>query len=118
MPVPRNNPMSAAKVELGRRLFYDADLSVDGTMACATCHEQHRAFSDGNPTHAGVHGEPGRRNVPGLANVGWLRTLTWADPRQSSLERQAAVPVMGTTPVEMGMAGQEAEITRRLTRDD
>ena len=117
MPVPRDNPMTAAKVELGRRLIHDADLSVDGTMACGTCHEQHRAFSDGNATHAGVHGEPGRRNVPGLANVAWLRTLTWADPRQRSLEGQAEVPVMGATPVEMGMAGEEAEITRRLTRD-
>ena len=67
--VPTDNPVSAAKIELGRRLFYDADLSVDGTMSCATCHEQHRAFADGNAMHGGVHGDPGRRNVPGLANV-------------------------------------------------
>lgn len=68
-PGPIDNPMSAVKVALGRRLFYDADLSVDGTMAYATCHEQHRGFADGNATHAGVHGDPGRSNVPGLANV-------------------------------------------------
>ncbi|UAJ09919.1 cytochrome-c peroxidase [Glacieibacterium megasporae] len=115
--VPSGNPMSAAKVELGRRLFYDADLSVDGTMACATCHEQHRAFADGNAAHAGVHGDPGRRNVPGLANVAWLRPLTWGDPRIGSLEAQAAIPVTGTAPVEMGMAGQDAEIARRLSTD-
>ena len=117
-PVPADNPMSAAKVELGHRLFYDADLSVDGTMACATCHEQHRAFADGNATHGGVHGEAGRRNVPGLANVAWMKALTWADPRLTSLELQAAVPVTGKTPVEMGMAGQETEIAHRLGRDD
>jgi len=115
--VPADNLMSAAKVELGRRLFYDADLSADGTMACATCHEQHRAFADGNATHGGVHGDPGRRNVPGLANVAWMRTLTWGNPRLTSLELQAVVPVTGKTPVEMGMAGQEAEIARRLARD-
>jgi cytochrome c peroxidase len=116
--VPADNPMRAAKVELGRRLFYDADLSRDGTIACATCHEQHHAFADGNATHPGVAGGVGRRNVPGLANVAWLTPLTYADARQHTLEMQAAVPVMGTHPVEMGMAGQEAAIVARLSRDD
>ena len=76
--------MSEAKVALGHRLFYDADLSIDGTMACSTCHQQHRGFADGNPTHAGVHGDPGRRNVPGLANVAWRRVLTWGDRKRCS----------------------------------
>jgi cytochrome c peroxidase len=116
-PVPAGNPMSAAKVELGRRLFYDADLSVDGTLACAGCHEQRHAFTDGNPTHPGVRGAPGRRNVPGLANVAYLSPLTWADPAQRGLEAQVAVPVLGVHPVEMGMAGQPAEIARRLAAD-
>ncbi len=115
--VPANNPMSAAKVALGHRLFYEADLSIDGTMACSTCHEQHRAFADGNVTHAGVHGDPGRRNVPGLANVAWRQVLTWGDPRASSLEVQAAIPLAGSTPVEMGMAGQDKAFARRLGRD-
>lgn len=106
-----------ARAELGRRLFYDADLSRDGTMACATCHEQHHGFADGNPAHPGVTDEPGRRNVPGLANVRQFKRLTWADPRQTSLEHQAAVPVFGTHPVEMGMGGMEAEIPKRLGRD-
>jgi len=116
-PAPADNPMNAAKVELGRRLFYDADLSVDGTMSCATCHEQKRAFADGNRTRPGVHGDPGRRNVPGLANVGYLSPLTWADPRLSTLEVQVAVPIFGETPVEMGMKGKEQELLRRLSRD-
>ena len=116
-PVPASNPMSSAKVELGRRLFYDADLSVDGTVACAGCHEQRHAFADTNATHAGVHGEPGRRNVPGLANVGYLSPLTWADPAQTTLELQASVPVLRERPAEMGMHGQEAEIVRRLAAD-
>jgi cytochrome c peroxidase len=115
--VPADNPMTAAKVELGRRLFYDADLSTNGTMSCATCHEQKRAFADGNRTRAGVHGDAGRRNVPGLANVAFAPTLTWADSRLTTLEKQAAVPLFGDHPVEMGMKGMEAELVRRLAKD-
>lgn len=109
--------MSAAKVELGRRLFYDADLSADGTMSCATCHQQKHGFTDGNATHPGVTGAAGRRNVPGLANVGWASPLTLADPAATTLETQTRTPVFGTHPVEMGMAGREAEISQRLGRD-
>ncbi|SEK02549.1 cytochrome c peroxidase [Sphingobium sp. AP50] len=116
-PVPADNRMSSAKVELGRRLFYDADLSDDGTMACAACHEQKRAFADGNATRPGVHGDPGRRNVPGLANVGWFSRLTAADPDVTTLEAQVLVPLLGERPVEMGMKGLEAELARRLSAD-
>jgi cytochrome c peroxidase len=116
-PIPADNPMTAAKVELGRRLFYDADLSADGTMSCATCHEQKHAFADGNRTHPGVTDEAGRRNVPGLANVAWFTPLTFADPAATTLETQLASPIFGTDPVEMGMAGREAEIGTRLGRD-
>ncbi len=116
-PVPAGNPMTQAKVELGRRLFYDADLSLDGTVSCATCHEQHRGFTVGNATHPGVGGAPGRRNVMPLANVAYFDPLTWADPNQKSLEAQTLVPLLGTHPVEMGMAGKEAELSRRLSSD-
>ncbi|MBL8553933.1 MAG: di-heme enzyme [Phenylobacterium sp.] len=116
-PVPADNPMSAAKVELGRRLFYDADLSVDGTISCATCHEQRHGFTDTNRTRPGVHGVPGRRNIMSLAGVGYLNPLTWADPRATDLERQMLIPLLGETPVEMGMKGQEAELVRRLAKD-
>ncbi|QKS02217.1 cytochrome-c peroxidase [Sphingomonas sp. CL5.1] len=116
--VPVDNPMTAAKIELGRRLFYDADLSVDGTMSCASCHEQRHGFTDGNAGHPGVHGDPARRNVPGLANVAWLPSYTWGNPRIRSLEAQAMVPIFGTNPVEMGMRGMETELVRRLAADD
>lgn len=117
-PIPADNPITASKVELGRRLFYDADLSINGTMSCATCHEQTHGFADNNATRPGVYGDPGRRNVPGLANVGYTARLTWADPRLTTLEAQVAVPVLGEHPVEMGMAGKEAEIGTRLGRDN
>lgn len=108
---------AAARVELGRRLFYEADLSINGTMSCATCHEQHRAFADGNATHPGALDDPGRRNVPGLANVGTLTRLTWADPGQDNLERQIDTPMLGHNPVEMAMDGHTDAIAVRLGRD-
>jgi cytochrome c peroxidase len=109
--------MSSAKVALGRRLFYDADLSADGSMACSTCHVQRHGFADGNVSHPGVHGDPARRNVPGLANVAWARPLTWGDPTVRTLEAQILVPVTGVHPVEMGMRGREEEIAARLRRN-
>lgn len=115
--IPSDNPLTDAKVELGRRLFYDADLSIDGTMSCASCHNQKHAFADSNATRPGATGEPGRRNAPGLANMAWFSRLTFADPALTTLETQVAVPVFGTHPVEMGMAGREAEIGTRLGRD-
>lgn len=116
-PIPADNRMSAARVKLGRRLFHDADLSIDGTMACASCHEQRRGFADGNRTRPGVHGDPGRRNVPGLANIAWITPLTWADPHMTILEAQVPVPITGDAPVEMGMRGHEVELAARLGRD-
>ena len=116
-PIPADNPMTTVKIELGRRLFYDADLLANGTRSCATCHEQKHAFADGNRTHPGVTDESGRRNVPGLANVAWFTPLNFADPAATTLETQAATPVFGAHPVEMGMAGREAEIGKRLGRD-
>lgn len=106
-----------ALIALGRRLFYEADLSINGTMSCATCHEQRRGFADGNRTHPGALDHPGRRNVPGLANVGRLSNLTWADDTLGGLERQALNPMTGTRPIEMGIGGHEAEVMGRLAAD-
>lgn len=114
--VPRGTK-GAAQVELGRRLFYEDKLSLDGSMSCASCHEQDRAFTDGNRTHPGVTGEAGRRNVPGLANVGAITPLTWADPSQNTLEKQVARPMFGRHPVEMGTSDHAEEIQNRLKSD-
>lgn len=116
-PVPAGNPMSVAKVELGRHLFYDARLSRDGTVACASCHLQARAFTDGRAVAVGIGGEEGTKNAPSLANIGYLPVLTWANPHMSSLEFQALVPMFGENPDEMGGAGQEAAILGRLAAD-
>jgi cytochrome c peroxidase len=115
--VPADNPMSAAKVELGRRLFYDARLSADGTVACSTCHVQRLAFTDGRATPVGVTGEAHTRNAMSLANVGYQPVLTWANPAVRRLEHQALIPLFGETPVEMGMAGHEREMFARIAAD-
>lgn len=111
---PADNPTTPAKVELGRHLFYDKRLSADGTMSCATCHEQARAFTDGKKTAVGVTGEISKKNSMALANVAYLPTLTWGNPQIEALERQALIPIFGEHPVEMGMAGKEALLFERL----
>jgi cytochrome c peroxidase len=115
--VPADNAMSAAKVALGRRLFYDPALSRNNGLSCADCHQQARGFTDGLTTHPGVMGDMGVRNVPGLANVGWRTALTWTDAGLDTLEKQAMVPMTGEHPVEMGMKDGEAEVARRLGAD-
>lgn len=94
------------KIELGRRLFYDGDLSWDGAMSCATCHEQKRGFADPNKTRAGFDGSPGERNIQTLANVAWFSSLTWGGPQVDTLEHQALIPIEGFVPVEMGFGGK------------
>ena len=114
-PVPADNPMNPAKVELGRRLFYDKRLSATGDMACASCHQQRLGFSDGLPTHVGATGQAGVRNAMALVNVGWFKALTWVDPSITSLEQQAHTPMYGAHPVEMGLAPGGGGIWRRLS---
>lgn len=115
--VPEDNAMSPEKVELGRHLFYDSRLSVDGTIACASCHEQAMAFTDGRPLSIGIHGTLGIRNAPSLANVAYMPQLTWGNPLMGSLERQVLVPLFGDNPLEMGSSGREAEVFARLATD-
>jgi cytochrome c peroxidase len=115
--VPADNAMSAAKVALGRKLFYEPALSHNRALSCADCHQQERGFTDGLATHVGAMGDMGVRNVPGLANVAWRTGLTWTEAGLSTLEQQAMVPMTGEHPVEMGMKGGEAEIAQRLGAD-
>jgi cytochrome c peroxidase len=116
-PVPADNPMSDVKVELGQRLFNDPALSRNFSLSCSVCHMQYRGYSEVSATHRGVDDGPGKRNAPGLANVGYFPLLTWANPNATSLEGQAHDPVFGEHPVEMGMAGREGELVQRLSAD-
>ena len=111
--MPTDNPMTEAKVELGRRLFYDKRLSGNQTMSCATCHEQQFAFTDAKTTPVGITGELHSRSTMSLANVAYTPILTWANPNLPALEVQALIPIFGEHPVEMGMAGREKELFAR-----
>jgi len=115
--VPADNPMTPAKVELGRYLFYDTRLSVDGTFSCGSCHEQRRAFTDGKARAVGVTGEVHPRGSMGLANIAYSPVLTWANPTVRRLEAQALVPMFGEDPVELGLSGREKEMLARLAAE-
>lgn len=112
--VPLDNPMTNAKIELGRHLFYDTRLSADKSMSCASCHQPDKAFTDGLSVSEGITGEKGARSAMSLANVAYLPVLTWANPQLTSLEVQALIPLFGEHPVEMGMAGKEKDLFARL----
>ena len=117
--IPDDNPMSAAKVELGRHLFYDTRLSGNGTQSCGSCHEQDRAFTDGRVGALGSTGEVHFRNSMSLTNVGYYSTLGWAGLSTLTLEDQALIPMFGERPVELGLAGLETtEVADRFRDDD
>lgn len=115
--VPADNPMNVAKVELGRRLFYDTRLSGNGTQSCASCHRQELAFTDGRAVAEGSTGELHPRGSMSLANVAYNPALTWANPSSNALEAQALVPMLGTEPVELGLAGVTDRVLRALSAD-
>ncbi len=97
---PDDNPTTDVGLALGRDLFFDPILSQDSTISCGSCHQPELAFSDGEKISVGIGGRLGKRNAPGLANVGYLhQTLFW-DGRADDLESQALHPI--AAPAEMG----------------
>jgi len=115
--VPQDNPMSASKIELGRRLFYDTRLSGNDTMSCGSCHIQALAFTDGKARAIGSTGELHPRASMSLVNVAYASRLTWANPLLAHLEDQALTPLLGENPVEMGLGGQEQKLADLLRTD-
>ena len=116
--VPADNPMSEVKVRLGRWLFFDTRLSVNGTTSCGSCHQQALSFTDGLPVSVGATGEAHPRSAMSLLNVAYASRLTWANHLLDRLEFQALTPLFGEQPVEMGMAGQEVAIVELLRSDE
>jgi cytochrome c peroxidase len=115
--VPADNPMSARKLELGRRLFYDVRLSGTGSYACASCHQRARAFTDGRARAVGATGALHPRSTMSLANVAYNARFGWDDPDTASLEAQALIPMLNTAPIELDIAGNEARVLAALRRD-
>jgi cytochrome c peroxidase len=115
MPIPDSNRPTAERIEQGRRLFRDTRLSRDGTIACASCHDAERAFSDGRPVPIGVFRRIGTRNAPAIINRGYGRAFFW-DGRARTLEAQVLEPIQN--PAEMDMTLPEAAARVGMSVDD
>jgi cytochrome c peroxidase len=105
--IPTDDPQTPEKVALGQQLFFDAHLSADGTIACSTCHDPARAFTDGKAVSAGIGGRAGQRNSPTVLNARYNATQFW-DGRAATLEQQAALPIVNS--VEMGQPNLDAAV--------
>jgi cytochrome c peroxidase len=112
-PVPDDNPLTEAKVQLGRRLFFDPVLSVDRTVSCASCHDPAHGFANNDRTSLGVRGQRGTRNAPSLLNIAYVKPLFW-DGRAVSLEEQVLKPIENAQ--ELGNTLDE--VIKRITTDD
>jgi cytochrome c peroxidase len=115
--VPADNPMSDAKVALGRRLFFEPRLSVTGKFSCASCHAPERAFSESRKVAVGATGEALPLNAMALVNVAYNVSYGWAKPSLRSLEAQMLEPLLNEHPVEMGMKGREQTVLTDLAKD-
>jgi len=109
--------MSDAKVELGRRLFFDPRLSVTGTYSCASCHDPVRAFTDGRGLAVGALGGSTATNSMTLTNVAYNVSYGWSKTSVRSLEEQMREPLFNEHPVELGLHGREAEVVAALNAD-
>jgi cytochrome c peroxidase len=106
---PSDNPQTSEKIDLGQKLFFDGRLSADGTVACSTCHDPARAFTDGRPVSVGIKGRAGQRNAPTILNALYNETQFW-DGRAKTLEDQAALPIVNAA--EMGQPSLNAAVAR------
>jgi cytochrome c peroxidase len=107
--IPQDNPQTPEKIALGQKLFFDGRLSADGTVACATCHDPARAFTDGRPVSIGIHGRAGQRNAPTILNALYNKMQFW-DGRATTLEEQASFPIVNS--FEMGQPNLDAAVTK------
>jgi cytochrome c peroxidase len=110
--VPTANPLTTAKFELGKQLYFDPRISLDGTVSCATCHNPEKGWTDQLTTSRGIKGQLGMRNAPTVLNTVYGRTMFW-DGRAPSLEGQAQGPVQN--PIEMGDQSYKQIIERLRT---
>jgi len=112
MPTPASNQFTPERIALGKRLFYDTQLSRTREVSCGSCHLADRGFADPQQTSAGVEGRRGERNAPTLANLAWNTSFFW-DGGVPTLEQQAIVPIIN--PLEMDMT--MTELVARLQTD-
>ena len=108
-PAPKNNPSTPEKIALGKQLFFDARLSLDGTVSCNSCHDVQGNGTDSRSTSVGIKGQVGNRSAPSVWNAAFLSSQMW-DGRLSTLEDQAKGPILN--PIEMAMPHEEAAVKR------
>jgi cytochrome c peroxidase len=113
--IPPGNPLTADKVRLGRYLFYDRRMSVNGAGSCGTCHRQELAFTDGRAQAVGATGQTLPRGTMGLVNVAYAGALTWSNPNIHTLEELALAAMFASNPLELGVDKQDMV---RLIRHD
>jgi cytochrome c peroxidase len=112
VPTPADNAITPAKIELGKMLYFDPRLSIDGTVSCNSCHNVMSDGGDGRPVGVGVRGQRGGRGSPTVWNSAFNSVQFW-DGRAASLEDQAKGPL--TNPIEMGMPNHD-EVIKRLNK--
>lgn len=110
--VPVSNPITRGKYELGRQLYFDPRVSLDGTVSCATCHNPAKGWTDNMPVSVGIDGQTGGRSAPTVLNTVYGKSMFW-DGRAPSLEGQAQGPIQN--PIEMGKQSYK-EIIERLRK--
>ncbi|MGD8112728.1 cytochrome c peroxidase [Vibrio sp. TRT 17S01] len=104
VPFPQDNPYSSEKVALGKKLFFDPQLSKDNSLSCASCHDPAKGWADGIRQAVGINGQKGPRNTPTIINTAYYQTL-FLDGRLASLEEQSLHPI--ANPIEMGLPHNE-----------
>lgn len=105
IPIPKDNPHSAEKIELGKQLYFDKRLSADNTVACSTCHDPKMGWSNADKTAVGIGGQRGGRSAPTVLNTAFQVFQFW-DGRAKTLEQQAVGPI--ANPIEMNLPLDEA----------
>ena len=109
VPVPVDNPQSPAKIELGKKLFFDTRLSLDRASSCSTCHAPERAFADGLARARGFQGALLARNSPTVLNAAYNTAQFW-DGRAATLDEQCKGPLLA--PAEMNMLDEKHLVDR------
>ncbi|WNJ20129.1 cytochrome c peroxidase [Pontibacter sp. G13] len=92
IPTNSDNPLTQAKIDLGKKLFYDPMLSIDGSISCGSCHLAANGFADPSPVSEGVSGRTGSKNAMAIQNLAYAPFLFW-DGRAENLEEQALLPI-------------------------
>ncbi|HVM48548.1 MAG TPA: MbnP family protein [Candidatus Acidoferrum sp.] len=107
--LPRDNPLTEERVVLGRKLFQDTALSRDGTISCASCHQEGAGMADSRRLSLGVRGQSGTRHAMPLINLAWKSSFFW-DGRAPSLRAQALMPIQDHTEMDQSLTNVAAKL--------